>query len=211
MGDPARAALDLSGEILARLDAATAQPSVESAPLIAEENTMNDELASLEKIIDTAVEAGDENQVRMLTEKGKAIIREERSAHEKKLDDAQDYFNEALKEYGESGEQTKAASAEVEKYKRYISSFDSFIEQQDAYYDAVLAYMHSSDALPGPEAETPPVAQERTQSLAELMQVLERAEAAYRARLDEIKVEKQDVAQRIIDERIAALKGQLAS
>ena len=169
------------------------------------------QIEALDLELDKAVDAGNEAEVRRLIQQGKELARAEKAAREREFEGAQAYFDEALKEYGESGEETLKASKEVADWRTSLQGYDTYIAERDKYYDDILANMHTTAERTTPQQEAPVVAapaepKEKAKSLDELLKTLDAAEAAYRAKLEEIKAEKKSVAARLVDERIAKLK-----
>ncbi len=216
-GDPARAALEASDEVLARLDEMTTKD--EPAPQPAEvipltPTTIDERLSAIDEELDVALEAGDEAAIRALAQKGIDSVRAERSYRQKALEDAENYFNEALTEYGESGEETVKAAKESADWKRALQGFDEYVTQMETHFDAneLIANLHvtgtpeSVAEVPVPMAEPVAEVKERAATLQELLAVLDEAEAAYAKKIEEIKAKKKDIAQQLIDERIAQLK-----
>jgi hypothetical protein len=118
--------------------------------------SMESRLKELDLLLDTAVDSGNESEVRSLIQRGKDLIRAEKAAREKSLVAAEDAFDAALRQYGESDEQTVAASREVESWKVSLRGYDDFITQQDAYFDDILANMRLPES-PAPTTEPGPV------------------------------------------------------
>jgi len=212
-GDPARDALNMSEEILARLDAATA-PQSEPAAMQPEEAPpatapLDEQLRTLEAKLNEALDRSDKDAARRIVQEAKDAVRSEKSRREKALEDAQEDFDQLLKEEGGESAATMSAAREVELWKKSLNGYDDYIGSVDAFYDEVISGIDIDD---GSVATTVrPGFDEKPKQLAELLQALDDAEAAYRARLEEIKVEKQDIAARIIQERIQQEKAKIGA
>lgn len=212
-GDPARAALDLSDEILARLDAATVPQGEGEVPKNEEPEPtvipIEEQLQSIEDRLSAALDRSDKEEARRLVQEAKVAVREEKTRREEALQDAQDAFNQSLQEQGAEAEATTRAAKEVTLWTKSLNDYEEYIKSVDAFYDDAISGIDVDDG--SVVTKVNPAFEQKPTSLSDLLETLERTEAAYRTRLDELKVQKQDVAQRIIDERIAAEKAKIGA
>jgi len=206
-GDPARDALNMSEEILARLDAATAPQAESAAP--STDVPIEDQLQSIEARLNEAMDRSDKEAARQIVQEAKTAVRDEKKRREEAMVSAQEDFDRLLKAQGGAAEETMSAAKEVSLWTKSLNGYDEYIQSVDAFYDDAISGIDIDDGSIVTKMNAGK--EQKPKQLAELLLALDSAEAAYRARLDELKVQKQDVAQQIIDARIAEQKAKIGA
>lgn len=113
------------------------------------------ELAKIDQRIDTAQTA---EEVRQLAEQGLSLTQKQRAIYEHQLQSARDYFDEALKEYGDSNPETTHAAEEVQKLQNELAKVDSFAKAVEEYYADIIKEKEAEEktAQPAPTVPTTP-------------------------------------------------------
>ena len=195
--DAVQEVLDSSDAVLRRLDEMTGDRSLDDL------KARQEVIANL---LNAAIEAKDESEIRRLTDEGKSMLKAELEALERMHLEAQAEFEKALDEHqtdAESSPEVQQASARVQAWADRVYAMRKYMKtyRWDEFYDAdeILKNLRDTDSAVSGTSEplpveavvrvaeqTVPVGQQ-PESLAERMAQLRALRDAYVAELEEMK------------------------